>query len=62
LNPNENYNLLEQNWIPVLMTNGEFKRVNIKDALTQAGHIRQISAIASHGRTTQGEANHDRRR
>jgi len=44
LNPNENYNLLEQNWIPVLWTNGEVTRVGIKGALTQAPRIRQIAA------------------
>jgi hypothetical protein len=40
----DNYNLLDEEWIPVLMTNGEFKRVGIKTALTQAGQVRQIAA------------------
>ncbi|NQT84083.1 type I-E CRISPR-associated protein Cse1/CasA [bacterium] len=39
-----NYNLLEEQWIPVLMTDGKYCRVGIKDALTQAGRIRQIAA------------------
>ena len=39
-----NYNLLEEDWIPVLYTNGKVSRVGIKEALTQAGHIRQIAA------------------
>ncbi|MBI4384697.1 MAG: type I-E CRISPR-associated protein Cse1/CasA [Nitrospinae bacterium] len=39
-----NYNLLEERWIPVLMTDGRFCRLGIKDALTQAGRIRQIAA------------------
>jgi hypothetical protein len=39
-----NYNLLEEPWIPVLMRNGEYRRVGIKDALTQAGRIRQVAA------------------
>ena len=38
------YNLLEKEWIPVLWSDGEFRRVGIKDALTQAGGIRQIAA------------------
>ncbi|MCD6326921.1 type I-E CRISPR-associated protein Cse1/CasA [bacterium] len=40
----ENYNLLEERWIPVLMANGEHKRVGIKEALAKAGRIRQIAA------------------
>ncbi|NLH48535.1 MAG: type I-E CRISPR-associated protein Cse1/CasA [Myxococcales bacterium] len=39
-----NYNLIEEKWIPVLWTNGKVSRVGIKDALTQAGNIRQIAA------------------
>jgi len=39
-----NYNLLEEPWIPVLMMDGNYCRVGIKDALTQAGRIRQIAA------------------
>ncbi len=38
------YNLLEKQWIPVLWTNGNVTRVGIKEALTQAEHIRQIAA------------------
>jgi hypothetical protein len=41
-----NYNLLEENWIPVLRKDGRNSRVGIKEALTQAGEIRQI-ALAS---------------
>ena len=40
----ENYNLLVEDWIPVLKTNGICKRVGIRDALTQTGRIRQIAA------------------
>jgi hypothetical protein len=39
-----NYNLLEEPWIPVLMRDGRYGRVGIKDAFTQAGRIRQIAA------------------
>jgi hypothetical protein len=39
-----NYNLLEEEWIPVLRTNGKFERVGIIKALTEAGTIRQIAA------------------
>jgi len=39
-----NYNLLVEQWIPVLMTDGKYGRVGIRDALTQAGRIRQIAA------------------
>ncbi len=39
-----NYNLLVEQWIPVLMTDGKYARVGIRDALTQAGRIRQIAA------------------
>jgi hypothetical protein len=39
-----NYNLLVKEWIPVLMTDGTYCRVNIRKALTQAGRIRQIAA------------------
>jgi len=38
------YNLLEEKWIPVLMNDGKVSRVGIKEALTQAGRIRQIAA------------------
>jgi hypothetical protein len=40
----ENYNLLVEDWIPILWTNGKFGRVGIREALTQAGRIRQIAA------------------
>ncbi len=39
-----NYNLLEERWIPVLWTDGEYGRVGIRTALTKAGRIRQIAA------------------
>ena len=38
------YNLLEEKWIPVLWKQGNTSRVGIMEALTQAGHIRQIAA------------------
>lgn len=37
------YNLLEEQWIPVLWNNGKYDRVNIKDALIKASQIRQIA-------------------
>jgi len=39
-----NYNLLVEQWIPILMTDGKCGRIGIRDALTQAGRIRQIAA------------------
>lgn len=39
-----NYNLLDQEWIPVLYKQGTPRRVGIIEALTQAGHIRQIAS------------------
>ncbi|MCD6416007.1 MAG: type I-E CRISPR-associated protein Cse1/CasA [Planctomycetes bacterium] len=39
-----NYNLLDEPWIPVLASDGSVRRVGIRDALTQAGVIRQIAA------------------
>lgn len=39
-----NYNLLEEEWIPVLWKKGNSNRVGIKTALTQAHQIRQIAA------------------
>jgi len=39
-----NYNLLEEKWIPVLRSDGQTHRVGIREALTQAGRIRQIAA------------------
>jgi CRISPR type I-E-associated protein CasA/Cse1 len=40
----KNYNLLVEQWIPVLWTDGKPGRVGIREALTQAGRIRQIAA------------------
>jgi len=39
-----NYNLLEEEWIPVLWKKGNSNRVGIITALTQADKIRQIAA------------------
>lgn len=39
-----NFNLIEEDWIPVLYRNGQFKRVGIRTALEEAGRIRQIAA------------------
>ena len=39
-----NYNLLVESWIPVLRTDGKYGRVGVREALTQAGRIRQIAA------------------
>lgn len=39
-----NYNLLDENWIPVLYRNGTAMRVGIRQALMEAGRIRQIAA------------------
>ena len=39
-----NYNLLDEKWIPVLYKDGIPARVNITEAFTQAGRIRQIAA------------------
>lgn len=38
------FGLLHEPWIPVLWANGKVGRVGIKDALTQAGRIRQVAA------------------
>ena len=38
------YNLLEEQWIPVLWRGGRPGRVSIREALTQAARIRQIAA------------------
>lgn len=38
------FNLLVEKWIPVLRANGRPARVSIRDALTEAGGIRQIAA------------------
>lgn len=39
-----NYNLLKEDWIPVLYANGEWKRVGILKAFEHAHRIRQIAA------------------
>ena len=39
-----NYNLLNEDWIPVLYQNGRWKRIGILKALTEANEIRQIAA------------------
>jgi hypothetical protein len=38
------YNLLEEEWIPVLWADGKFSRLGIREALAQAGRIRQVAA------------------
>ncbi|MFH1069494.1 MAG: type I-E CRISPR-associated protein Cse1/CasA [Candidatus Glassbacteria bacterium] len=38
------YNLLDEQWIPVLWADGKNSRVGIMEALTQAGRIRQVAA------------------
>ena len=38
------FNLITENWIPVLYHTGETRRVGIRQALTEAGEIRQIAA------------------
>jgi len=38
------FNLLIEPWIPVLYLDGRYRRVGIREALTQAGRIRQIAA------------------
>lgn len=40
----DNFNLLVKPWIPVLYTNGKTDRIGIRQALTEAGRIRQIAA------------------
>lgn len=40
----DNYNLLVEPWIPILWNNGKPDRVNIRDALTQAGRFQRIAA------------------
>ncbi|HPC93320.1 MAG TPA: type I-E CRISPR-associated protein Cse1/CasA [Sedimentisphaerales bacterium] len=39
-----NYNLLDEHWIPVLYRDGRYDRVGIRNALEEAGQIRQIAA------------------
>lgn len=38
------FNLIDEPWIPVLRVNGEYERLGIRKALTEAGRIRQIAA------------------
>lgn len=38
------YNLIDEEWIPVLYHDGRFERIGIWRALTEAGRIRQIAA------------------
>ena len=38
------FNLLDEQWIPVLYHNGRWERVEIRKALEEAGQIRQIAA------------------
>ena len=38
------YYLLDEPWIPVLWINGEYDRVGIRRALTEASRIRQLAA------------------
>ncbi len=38
------FNLLDERWIPILHTDGLAERVGIREALTNAGNIRQIAA------------------
>ncbi len=38
------YNLLRKEWIPMLYRDGQFRRIGICQALTDAGKIRQIAA------------------
>jgi hypothetical protein len=42
--PADSYNLLDEQWIPVLYSDGRFERVGIVRALREAGTIRQIAA------------------
>lgn len=39
-----NYNLLDEQWIPVLYRDGRYERVGIRKALEEAGQIRQVAA------------------
>lgn len=38
------FNLIDEEWIPILGTDGKPRRVGIRTALTEAGRIRQITA------------------
>ena len=42
------YNLLDEQWIPVLYRNGDCERVGIRQALSGAGRIRRVVAMAMH--------------
>lgn len=39
-----NFNLVDEGWIPVLWNDGKTSQVGIREALTQAGRVRQIAA------------------
>ena len=39
-----NYNLLDEDWIPVLYHDGRWERVGIRKALEDAGQIREVTA------------------
>ena len=41
----ENYNLLEEKWIPVLWNDGNTSCVGIIEALTEIGQVRQIAVV-----------------
>src|SRR6266498_4081328 len=41
---NVDYNLLDEEWIPVLYHHGTLERVGIRKAFEEAGRIRQIAA------------------
>ena len=41
------FNLLDERWIPILRTDGRAERVGIREALTNASHIRQFAASNS---------------
>lgn len=43
-NKSQNYNLLVEPWIPVLMTDGKMDRVGIKEAFARAASIREIAS------------------
>lgn len=38
------YNLVDMPWIPVLLSDGSYRRLGIKEALCSAGHIREIAS------------------
>jgi len=45
------FNLLVEPWIPVLYDDGRFDRLGIREALTDAGRIRQFAASTPGGVT-----------